>query len=503
MPLYTTPFNTGKLSSRGQQNPRSPFGISDSVPAPLRLLIIAGQSNAQGLGVAASVSNYPGITDAVPAIQYYERTSNNAADPPNFTTEGPRDLAPRLITVGGMLAGTFGPELTIGRVLEASGDPWCIAKWCISGAGLQDHFWNAAYPTTPPAVFDQLVTFITAQLAAFGAAEVGGFVWVQGEADVNGIPDEANYKANLEAMFTSLRSTFGNFPIVINRVTNKYAPVAGVSAMPGIQNAFAESFSDVGIVYGDDLPMRDAVHYGDNGYTTLGTRLGEKLLEVRAGLTPTSPRWYAAGPCVVANSIQTLTVPWPVGHQSGDRAFLILGGVGINAYTLSTPAGFTALTSSPQWAGVGTNSRLHVWECVASSGSQASPVIGDVASDDSKMAVMIVVRGGSALNVAAGSNTGTGSTSLTAPSVTTTVPNTLVLNIVTHEVDFSTAQFSGWTNANLTGLTEHTNISTTTGGGCGIGVAVGYKATAGATGTTAVTAANSTTSAAITIAIAP
>jgi hypothetical protein len=470
------------------------------------MILFAGQSNAGGYGVAASVTNYPGIASAYPAVQYIEQGSG-LTDPPVWVTQGPRDLQPRTTTIGGQLTGTFGVELSAMRDLDAStiDGKWFAAKFWIDGSGLENNWLNASYPTAGPQLMTQLQTFITAQLAAFNAT-LAGIVWIQGEKDGSESPDLANYGTNMASFFSTLRSAYGaSVPIVIHRQSNNVSTT--LVAHPELrsrQESHIAATSNAAITYGDDLPLRDTLHYSDDSYATMGVRVASALVGLISAATPPAPRWLAAGIPVVASSIQSATPAWPA-HDVGDRAYLIVAGQGINNYTLSTAAGFTAVSGSPiRDSTLFSYARLQVWECVASSSAMASPTVADVASDDSKMAMIVVVRGSSATDaIASDATTGTASTTVTFPSVTSTVDNALILNIAAIRIDIGTAQASAWTNAALTDLTEHVDNHTATGAGCGIIISAGRKATAGATGSTTATLAAASTQARMTIAIKP
>ena len=105
----------------------------------------------------------------------------------------------------------------------------------------------------------------------------------------------------------------------------------------------------------------------------------------------------------------------------------------------------------------------------------------------------------------AGGVESTSDTSGSIPGVTTTVANALVVTALAASLPDATgtAQYSAWTNANLTSLTERVDNTRNAGNGGGLAVATGVKAAAGATGNTAVTLANSATKAMMSIAIKP
>lgn len=209
------------------------------------------------------------------------------------------------------------------------------------------------------------------------------------------------------------------------------------------------------------------------------------------------PSVVSVGTLATGTSSSDVT-PTNPSHQTGDLLVLVMVSSGPNDY--ADPSGWSPLMLPI--VATGNDPRLMVWGKVAASGAEANPTVVDVASDDAKIAMVFVVRGGS--GDAVDSSTGASSTSQTCPSVTTTEDNALVINIVAHSIDItSSSQVSGWTNANLTGLTEIFDGSNAGGGGFGIGIATGVMATAGVTGTTSLTLASASAVACYTVAFKP
>jgi hypothetical protein len=140
-------------------------------------------------------------------------------------------------------------------------------------------------------------------------------------------------------------------------------------------------------------------------------------------------------------------------------------------------------------------------------GTQGAPTASD--SGNHQLGRIIAIRGatasGNPWDVTAGGVESTSDTSGSIPGVTTTVANTLVVTVLAASLPDATgtSQYSGWSNANLTSLTERVDNTVTAGNGGGLAVATGVKATAGATGNTAVTLANAATKAMMSIAIKP
>lgn len=195
---------------------------------------------------------------------------------------------------------------------------------------------------------------------------------------------------------------------------------------------------------------------------------------------------------------------WPA-HAVGDVALLFVETAGGETPTLTDPAGFVAVSNSPQATGAGTaGTRLSVYWARASSTTMGGPTIGGLT--DHVYARILTYRGavttGDPWNISGGGVKAAASTSVSVSSVTTTVPNTLVVQAVARDNDSAAAAFSAQTNANLTGIAERHDAGTATGLGGGFAVWDGARAAAGATGLTTATVASSI-NAFLTIALRP
>ena len=96
-------------------------------------------------------------------------------------------------------------------------------------------------------------------------------------------------------------------------------------------------------------------------------------------------------------------------------------------------------------------------------------------------------------------------TSGSIAGTTTTVDKTFVVTAIatSHPDSSGTSNFSSWTNANLSSLTERTDDTTNKGNGGGIGIATGEKASSGDYGSTSVTCGSNTYKGMMSIAIKP
>ena len=217
------------------------------------------------------------------------------------------------------------------------------------------------------------------------------------------------------------------------------------------------------------------------------------------------PTYQAAG--TFRGGTGSVTPTWPNSHAVGDIALLFVESVGGEAVTLSTPAGFTQVPNSPQFSGTGTgagSTRLTVFWARATSNNMPDPVVADPGNHVA--AQIIIYRGvidtGNPWDVTAGGSKATASTSLSVTGVTTTVPDTLIVQAASKDTDSSAAGFSAQANGNLTNIVERVDTGTNRGVGGGFAVWDGGKAALGATGTTTVTVTNSV-NAFMTIALKP
>ncbi len=194
---------------------------------------------------------------------------------------------------------------------------------------------------------------------------------------------------------------------------------------------------------------------------------------------PPAPTFQAAGAAVSGTG--GVTPAWPA-HAVNDVALLFCESAGGQAVTLSTPNGFAAVTNSPQFTGAGT------------AGNATDRVLGARHFDHHGRARRRRSRRPRLLpdphlprrhhcRQPVGRHRG-GVDLVTVTGVTTTMPNTRVVQIVARDDDSAAAGFSAQTNANLTGITERSDAGTTSGNGGGLGIWDGVMPSAGATGDT-------------------
>jgi hypothetical protein len=272
--------------------------------------------------------------------------------------------------------------------------------------------------------------------------------------------------------------------------TTEIAYPLQVSGTGSTNSAIAAMFA---IYYSQSAAYDPAAWSGGENDTTNDSRaIATVALRPQS---PYGPRFQAAGTAVSATT-GTLTVAWPT-HVAGDVALLFVESQA-NAATLNTANGFTQLGTTQS----ATGTRLDVFWARANSEAMASPVVA--ANSDHAYGVILTFRGcaagGDPFSAYAGDVKSTASTTSTAPAVTTTETDQLIVIGVTKSLDATTAFASAETNSNLQGIVERTDAGTTSGNGGGIATMTGIMRTAGSTGTTSITV-TSTASAMMTIAL--
>ena len=221
-----------------------------------------------------------------------------------------------------------------------------------------------------------------------------------------------------------------------------------------------------------------------------------------------TPTFVAAG--TVASGTGAITPALPAGLQANDILLLFVETANQTLSITNQNGGtWTQVTGSPQGTGTagGTAATRLTAFWSRYNGTQGAPTVSD--SGNHQLARMIAIRGattsGDPCDVTAGGVEATSDTSGSIPGATTTVAYDLVVAAIATSLPdaSSTARFSGWTNADLSGLTERTDNSVNAGNGGGLAIATGTKTTAGVYGATAVTLVNAAQKGMMSIAIKP
>jgi hypothetical protein len=313
-------------------------------------------------------------------------------------------------------------------------------------------------------------------------------------------------------------ATFASAPAAVSATEITMTATTGSDATGPVEYYFDETSGNPG---GTDSGWTTNPVYNDTGLTA--STQYTYTVQMRDSVTPTPNVGTASSPANATTQGLQFVAAGAVKSGTGSISPALPSGIAVNdilllfvetanqAVSISNQNGGTwaAVTNSPQGTGTAggtTATRLTVfWSRY--NGTQGNPTVSD--SGNHQLARMVAVRGavtsGNPWDVTAGGVEATSDTSASIPGATTTVANTLVVVVTAGSLpDASgTSQFSAWTNANLTSLTERTDNSVNSGNGGSLGIATGIKATAGAYGNTAATHANSAVKGMISIAIKP
>lgn len=231
-----------------------------------------------------------------------------------------------------------------------------------------------------------------------------------------------------------------------------------------------------------------------------GTAHNRLVYGTPAIVAPT-PTHQATG--AKAEGTGNVTVNWPA-HQADDVALLFIETSATEAAVLGTPAGFVEVTGSPQFddaSGGGNHTRLTAYWCRATSGAMASPVITDPGNHCE--AIIVTYRGCRTFDVpysaVAGDDTdAVTSAAVTVPSAETDAPNCRIVLAIANGAAWDA---SGYTNANLTGITERFDDYTGAGNAGQLAIADGEFEGPGDWGPTTATLAGSSNQARMAIAL--
>lgn len=195
------------------------------------------------------------------------------------------------------------------------------------------------------------------------------------------------------------------------------------------------------------------------------------------------PTFQAAG--TLTGSTAAISPAWPT-HAVDDIALLFVETANQIPTALTTANGFALVGTLSYGGGVAGSgadaSALDVYWCRATSTSMAAPTVTDAGQHT--IGQILTFRGcittGNPWDVTAGDASGSASTSVTIPGVTTTVADCLVVLACSWADDSASGSLASVTNGSLANITSLVNAGNISGNGGGFAVLTGEKATAGA-----------------------
>jgi hypothetical protein len=277
--------------------------------APIKLFVMAGQSNMVGYGDGAAL---PPALGNQPDVWYdhYNPDARSGGPYAGATSTAFEALRPMGVNQ------RYGPEVTFGRALADAfpGQTIAIVKMSQGGTNIFEH-WGRGLPADPDPTYAYKSQLYHALLGALDSTtgtqelaypdevtrldgaiarleadgldyELAGLLWMQGENEATGSA-AFDYEGLLSGFISDLREDLGapSLPFVIGRISdNLYAsnggpiPAGGdaqIDAVRAAQVAVADADPEVEWVDTDDLDPRpnDAWHFSSEAYQILGQRM--------------------------------------------------------------------------------------------------------------------------------------------------------------------------------------------------------------------------------------
>ncbi|WP_437320878.1 sialate O-acetylesterase [Sorangium sp. So ce385] len=292
------------------------ISLSASAAAqPVKLFVLAGQSNMVGYGVVAAL---PAELQSQPDI-WYDHHNPDAREGGPYAAATSTDWGP-LEPKGE--ARRYGPEITFGHAMAAAFPEHRIAivKMAQGGTNLVDH-WGRGLGPDPEVLYksqlyhallgkldsatytgDRALRYpeeptrldnALARLESEGHdVEIAGLLWMQGENEA-GWAAAFNYGDTLRGFIAAIREDLGvpGLPVVLGRISDNLYPANGgpiaagkeanIDAVRAAQVAVAEEDPRVAWVDTDDFAPRrsdDTWHFDSAAYQRLGERFAEAYL---------------------------------------------------------------------------------------------------------------------------------------------------------------------------------------------------------------------------------
>ena len=288
--------------------------------AHYRVYLLGGQSNGNGRGDASELTA-PLDAPQTDVFFYWHKTQDTPNG--NLTQDTWIDLqegSGHGINSPGSHDVEFGPELTFGRDM-ADADPTvniALIKYTHGGSNLHTQ-WLASETATGP-MYATFVATVEAGLSALTAAghsyELGGMIWVQGEADTSGA-NATNYETNLRNLIERVRADVGNagpggftLPFLISGLSDSQygsaitTPGSGSYTVRQTQETVAATVRQAAFVNTDGLSTysNGAIHFDASGQIAIGQACAAQMRALEAsdadrdGLLPDEEEEFGTDP---------------------------------------------------------------------------------------------------------------------------------------------------------------------------------------------------------------
>lgn len=220
---------------------------------PLKIFVLAGQSNMQGCG--ASMDLPPGLRQPQKDVLLFRGTIWTPLEPGK----------------------SFGPEITFGQAMaQHFGEPIGLVKVAVDGTNLASH-WS---PENPRSLYVKLVGMVK-DARQSRPVVVMGMLWMQGAADARFEPMAQAYQKNLVHLIETARKDFGdaNLPFVCGRINQPSQSYPYVDIVRKAQESI--SLPNYRTFNCDDLTRNgDVLHFDAIAQQELGRRFATAMIEL-------------------------------------------------------------------------------------------------------------------------------------------------------------------------------------------------------------------------------
>jgi hypothetical protein len=254
------PAGATRVNSGGTSQPDRYIDTADQTP--LWLIVLDGQSNAQG-----NSGTLDGVVDVSTALQWKQGDTGLYSTQFATANEPLSHPTPRPNEIGWCVA--FCRALIVGGLVPAGHRP-CVVPNAVGATGLacDGNRWSVGGD-----LHEQSVSRTLAAKASYPSSVVGVYLWHQGERD--GVHDvsAATYRAALQARVADLRSRCGDAPFVCGGLAPDYTSSdAGVLLIHNELANVAANISNSAFAASTSLTTIDGVHFDAASYRTLGAR---------------------------------------------------------------------------------------------------------------------------------------------------------------------------------------------------------------------------------------
>jgi len=252
---------------------------------PMRVFILAGQSNMRGQGVASEV---PAERLKADGVEWFANPTGRPFDMPSekqpdgaWKPVWECDVESAAWMPFKIKTSNIGPEVSfVEEIKKAFPDSKIgILKFSVNGSNLNIDWMGRGHRVCGK-LFPQMLDALRAA-GKDQNIEWAGMLWMQGESDSKNTGDSNAYADNLKRLINEVRETVGapEMPFVAGRVN---PPEEKYSVAPVVRQALeASGLPNCGWVDCDDLPKKkDNLHYDTEGQLELGRRFAEKIKEM-------------------------------------------------------------------------------------------------------------------------------------------------------------------------------------------------------------------------------